>query len=152
MDGMTLSENPPITKKAATIIIMRKRIGVEIDRKETYSAPIMLKRTGSNRIADLRIASLESARLLLHELRPSNRSRLYPTKERDNVKTLSAISSGIVDKGREMPTAKNNSLMKKLTNIKKAILRPTEKHTVSTILVSFNFRNLRRMKPGTNVR
>jgi len=131
---------------------MKERMGTEKDGKETYSVPIMLKKTGKNRMENFKIASFEKITSSFHEFKPLSKSRLYPTRNRTNVRTLSVISNGIVDKGIETPTTKNNSLIKKPTNIEKAILRPTEKRMVSTIFVSFNFKNLRRMKPGTNVR
>jgi len=152
LDGISLSENPLTTNKTEIITTMKERRRTEKDGKETYSAPIMLKKTGKNRIVDFRIASLETATLPSHELKTLNKPRLYPTRNRNNVKTLSIIDNGIVDKGIETPATKSNSLMKKPINTKKAKLRPTEKRMVSTILVFLSFKNLRRMKPGINVR
>jgi hypothetical protein len=152
LDGTSLSENTLTAHKTATMIIIEERKGVEIDGMETYNAPIIPKRTGNNKIPDLSISFSETAMLPRHELKPPDNSCLYPTRNKKNVKTVSVISSGIVDKGFEIPANNSNSLMKKPTNIKKTMLRPVEKRMVSTIFVCFSFKKLRRMKPGTNVR
>jgi hypothetical protein len=62
------------------------------------------------------------------------------------------IVNGMVDKGCEMPRARYNSLINNPTNIKNAMLKPTENSTTSTTLLSFNLRILRRTNPGINER
>jgi hypothetical protein len=108
--------------------------------------------TGKIRIADFATIGFKSMELLSTELRLSDKSRLLPTKNRVNVKKLKMIVNGIVDRGCELPTARNNSLISNPTNIKNAILKPAENNTMSTKLIFFNLRILRRTNPGTNER
>ena len=62
------------------------------------------------------------------------------------------ISKGIVESGWEIPSNKLNSFNTNPPKAKNAMLSPIEKSIVSTLLISLNFNNLMKMKPGTKLK
>ena len=61
---------------------------------------------------------------------------------------LSVKVKGTVDNGVKTPNAGYNVLIKKPTNIKKAILNPIESKNLSIELSSFNLKIVKSKKPG----
>jgi hypothetical protein len=59
------------------------------------------------------------------------------------------IDKGRIDNGSETPIRGYNSLTTNPTNIRNAILKPTENNTVLILLFRFNLRILRTRNPGT---
>jgi hypothetical protein len=147
LDGTRLGRKTLSTKRMATVMIASSRIGWLI-----YSAPIVLKRTVRTRSIEIAIEFFESRMLPPINLGFSDESFLKPTMKRIQVNRLRAIVSGIVVNGCEMPITRHNWFNASPANISSATLKPTENKMVSTKLVSFNFKNLRRTNPGTNER
>ena len=80
------------------------------------------------------------------------RSDLYPAKRRMTVRAIRVVVSGIVERGRKTPNNGYNSLMINPTNIKKAMLKLTEKSIVDVKSLSSNLKSFRMAKPGINIR
>jgi hypothetical protein len=112
----------------------------------------MPKSIGKTRITEFAMMAFKSLKFLSIELRFSDKSFLKPTRKRISVKRLRVIVNGMVVKGCEMPRLRYNWLINNPTNIKNAILKPTENNITSTTLVSFSLRSLRRTNPGINER
>jgi hypothetical protein len=77
-------------------------------------------------------------------------SRLHPIIESPIVNTLVVITIGMFDKGCEKPRIVQSSLAKRPTNIKSAMLKPTENRIYSRVPILPAFRAPRKTKPGIN--
>jgi len=145
--GKILLEKTLNAYNAAITIIIRSKTGVL-----AYSAPTILKRRGNiNNSACQEIPLTLGPKtgfvpVLL------TKSCLQPTKKRINVKPLIVTVKGTTDKGFETPNRGYILFINNPTNIKNAILKPTENKIVSILFLSLSFRPLRMTNPGINVR